>query len=294
MRGDFWQQVLQGGAQVPESEPLDDLTTELFDMLGNPDPRTREELAYPVLATWISEGVYDDLLPGIGDGATSGLTTGLRGDGDDTVFRRSFSALVLAEVVSRTNAISAVPPATLLTWGDRVTTWLTRERDLRGFVAGKGWAHAVAHGADVLGQLGRSSHFGDAELTVLLDVVGDRVLLPTDYRFHHGEDDRLAYAVMAILHRNLLPSSVLEPWVSRFGESLQAPRQVTEWPNATAFNAQTFLRALHLQLGAGVRGQPTAADEALFANPPEHRADLILAIVDALRAASPWLFAQRS
>ena len=54
-----------------------------------------------------------------------------------------------------------------------------RERDLRGFVAGKGWAHAVAHGADALGALARSRQSGRLELTVLLDVVADRLLAPT-------------------------------------------------------------------------------------------------------------------
>ena len=41
----------------------------------------------------------------------------------------------------------------MLEWGDAIATWLLRERDLRGFVPGKGWAHAVAHGADALGAL---------------------------------------------------------------------------------------------------------------------------------------------
>ena len=44
-----------------------------------------------------------------------------------------------------------MPGGKVLEWGDRLATWLLRERDLRGFVPGKGWAHAVAHGADALG-----------------------------------------------------------------------------------------------------------------------------------------------
>ena len=48
----------------------------------------------------------------------------------------------------------------MLEWGDRIATWYVRERDLRGFVPGKGWAHAVAHGADALGALGRLPHLG--------------------------------------------------------------------------------------------------------------------------------------
>jgi Protein of unknown function (DUF2785) len=290
VRGDFWQQVLDSGARVPTDKPLDDLTHELFEMLGDPDPQIRDGIAYPVLATWVSQGVYDDLLSGLGDGACVGLSSGLGRDGDDSVFRRSFSALVLSEVVSRSNVTGTIPPTKMLTWGDRATTWLTRERDLRGFVAGKGWAHTVAHGGDLLGQFARSFHFGVHELTVLLDVVADRLLRPTTYRLHHGEDDRLAYAVMAALHRNLVPGNVVEPWIARLGQALSAPRGATEWPSPTAFNTQNFLRALHLQLATGVRAQDVPGDQVLFASAPRERADLILALVEALRSASPWLY----
>jgi hypothetical protein len=188
VRGEFWQQVLEGGARVPADKPLDDLTHELFEMLGDPDPQIRDSLAYPVLATWIGDGVYDELLAGLGDGACVGLSSRLGDDGDDSVFRRSFSALVLADVVNRANITGTVSPSHMLTWGDRAMTWFTRENDLRGFVAGKGWAHAVAHGADLLGQFARSFHFGVHELTVLLDVVADRRGRPA--RLHR--DDRAA------------------------------------------------------------------------------------------------------
>ena len=292
VRGEFWQQVLDSGARVPTDKPLDDLTHELFEMLGNPDPRVRDSIAYPVLATWIADGVYDELLPGLGDGACVGLLSDLGRDGDDSVFRRSFSCLVLADVVSRANIIGTVSPSRMLTWGDHATTWLTRERDLRGYVPGRGWAHTVAHGADLLGQLARSFHLGVHELRVLLDVAADRLLLPTAYRLHHGEDDRLGYAVMAVLHRNLVPTGVLESWVDRLGAALVAPRGVAEWPSPTAFNTQAFLRALHLQLATGVRPQDTPGDQVLFATAPSARADLILAVVDALRTAAPSVYRQ--
>ena len=51
-------------------------------------------------------------------------------------------------------------------WGDRLATWFLTERDTRGFVPGKGWAHAVAHGADAIGALGESPHLAGAEHAV--------------------------------------------------------------------------------------------------------------------------------
>lgn len=287
MRDEFWRRVLEGGSQVPTERRLDDLTRELFEMLGDPDPDLRDHLAYAVLARWISEGVYDDLLTGLADGAASGLTYRLGNDGDDSVFRRSFSALVLAEAVSRDNVAGAAGREQVLTWGDRATGWFVRERDLRGFVADKGWAHAAAHGADLIGQLARSADFGLQELTVLLDVVADRLLAPTTYRLVDGEPDRLAYAVMAVLHRNTVPQKVLDPWVARLGAALQpgaGPR------SPSAHNTEMFLRCLHLQLANGVRPQPVRRDDELFAAPPNVRADLILTVIGVLRSSTPWLY----
>ncbi len=292
----YWQSVLTGGLDVPADRPLGELTAELVEMLGDPNPRRRDHLASPVLASWISNGVYDDLLPGLGDGIAVGLWQHLGSEGDDSVLRRSFSALILAEAVARDHEIRRLSDDVVLGWGDRATSWFVREIDLRGWIPARGWAHAVAHGADLIGQLARSRHFGRLELTVLLDVVADRLLQPTRHVWRHGEDDRLAAAVMAILHRNLVGFEVLEPWVARLGAGIRTPATrgdvEGEWPTPPAANTATFLRALHLQLALGVRGlDHVSGDRELFAQVPDVRADMILAVLDQLRAASPWLFA---
>ncbi len=291
----YWQAVIARGADVPADRPLDDLTAELVGMLGDPDPLRRDRIAYTVLASWISAGVYDDLLIGVGDGVLAGLTRGLGDDGTDTVLRRSFSALVLAEAVARDNEVHLLTDDTVLRWGDRASGWLLSERDLRGFVPERGWAHAVAHGADLVGMLARSRHFRGPELSVLLDVVADRLLRPTQHVLRHGEDDRLAYAVMAALHRNLVDEQALEGWLARLGSGLRRPAgtdpELDEWPTPSAANTQAFLRALHLQLALGVRGRDEMPGDAeLFAEPPRDRADLLLGLIEQQRAASKWLF----
>lgn len=250
---------------MPTDRPLDELTTELTIMLGSTDPARRDDTAYQILATWISRGVYDDLLGGLGDGMAAGLEVGLGENGTDSVFRRSFSALILAECLDRNNTIDALPTGTVLDWGDRLANWFVRELDLRGYVANKGWAHTVAHGADALGVLGASPALNSPELTVLLDVIADRVLARTDQRLIHGEPDRLAMATLTILRRNLLPLGVVESWVNRIGSGSGRHEE-----RATPFNAQAFLRALHLQLAVG-------------RNHPAVRADLLLTLVDVLR-----------
>lgn len=270
----FWEQVVANDFRVPLDRPLAELTSELTAMLGDTDPRVRDGLAYPTLAAWISEGVYDDLLHGLGDGMAAGLDVGLGSDGTDTVFRRSFSARILGECIARDNKKQLLAPDTLMTWGDRAASWWVRERDLRGFVPGQGWAHAVAHGADVIGTLAQAPAMGRLELTVLLDVVADRLLQPTGYLWCHGEDDRVAAAIMNVLRRDLVALDVLEPWLARIATKAgpSGPKNTDVY--LVSGNVQSFLRALYLQL-------------ALARKPPANRADLLLTIIDHLRKSNP-------
>ena len=296
LRSGYWEQIRASGFRLPDDRPLDDLTTELVHMLGDPDPEVRDGIAYPVLTTWISEGVYDDLLTGFGDGVSEGLFTGLGEDRTDSVLRRSFSAIMLTEAVLRDHVARVVHSDAIFRWGDRAASWFVRERDLRGYIEGRGWAHSVAHGADLIGALARSQHFGKLELTVLLDVVADRLLTPTPYRLYHGEDDRLAFAIMAVLHRNTLGIGVLEPWIERLAAGVRMPASnggvAPEWPTPTASNTAAFLRALHLQLALGVHGQDTPPDMELFAQPPDVRADLLLVLLRVLRSSNPAIFSR--
>jgi hypothetical protein len=274
MSSTFWEQVKANGLKVPDDRPLAELTTELTAMLGDPDPSIRDGIAYPTLTTWISDGIYDDLLEGLGDGMATGLAVGLAEDGTDTVFRRSYSALVLADCIERDNAQQLVSATTLVAWGDCIASWFVRERDLRGWVPGKGWAHTVAHGADALAALAVSQTMGRLELTVLLDVMADRLLLPTGHFLTHGETDRLARATMRVLRRDLVALDVLEPWLARVAEQACAHAPGDTDPFLVAGNVQAYLRSLHLQL-------------ALDPEPPAVRADLLLTVMDRLRDSNP-------
>lgn len=276
MPGEYWTQVKARGMRVPEDRPLDDLTAELTTFLGSPDPAIRDGLAYAALSAWIGQGTYDDLLAGLGDGMAAGLSVGLGESGTESVFRRSFSVLVLTECITRDNIVQRLPSATLLDWGDRVASWILRERDLRDYVPGSGWAHAVTHGADAIGALAKSRYFGINELTVLLDVIADRLLLPTDGRFQASEPDRLALATMSVLRRNRVPMNVLEPWIRRIAAVASSPPYVDRNPHLTTGDAEAFLRSLYLQLSIAPR-------------PPEARADLLLALVECLRRSNPYL-----
>jgi hypothetical protein len=275
----YWDQVQATGFEVPSDRPLDDLTAELTTMLGSTRPEVRDGTAFPALATWIDRGVYDDLLMGLGDGMVAGLAVGLGENGTDTVFRRSFSALILAACLERDNAQHLLPDTKVMEWGDRVATWFLDEKDTRGFVPEKGWAHAIAHGADTIGALGESPHLAGPEHALLLDILAERLLeQPVDEPLVAGEPDRIAAAVMQVLRRNTLGTDVLEPWVHRLGAAANPfAGPVDRDPYAPTAGPQALLRALFVQL-------------SLAPDAPAVRSDLLLVVIDALRMTNtPYL-----
>jgi len=289
VRLSYWERVVADGYRVPHGAALDDLTTDLVKMLGDGDPRVRDDIAYSVLSTWVSEGVYDELLAGLGDGLVLGLRVGLGEDGSDTVLRRSFSAVGLAAVIARDNAVHTLHPTTVLTWADRSVAWFLAERDLRGWVPERGWVHAVAHGADLLGTLAASRYLGSEELRVLLDVIAERLLIPTEHRFAAGEDDRLAFATMSLLHRDLVSVDELESWLDRAAALWADPVTPGERESATRTNAVAYARALHLQLLLGVTGTPVQDSMAIPAVNPGCRPDLLIALQRSLRSSAPLI-----
>lgn len=275
----YWQQVLSTGLAVPDDRPLADLTAELTAMLGSPDPALRDGLAYPALATWISRGTYDFLLSGLGDGIATGLTHGLGDQDTDTVFRRSYSALILGECIARDSVVALVGKDKVLDWGDRLASWFLREQDLRGWVPGHGWAHALAHGSDALNRLAQSRHMGIPELSVILDVIADRVVDPATPLLLSGELDRLAVTTCHVLRRNQIPLTMAEPWLVRIARGGDAHgRRTSQDPYAGTHNAQTFLRSVYLHL-------------ELSTPAPQIRGDLLLTAIELLRTTNPYTLA---
>jgi hypothetical protein len=122
--------------------------------------------------------------------------------------------------------------------------------------------------------LAGAPQMGRLELTVLLDVIADRLLLPTRARFLHSEDDRLAAATMRVLRRDLVGLDVLEPWVARLAARSRPAFESDGDPYLVTGNVQAYLRALHLQV-------------ALAPQPPACRVDLLLVLIAELKQANP-------
>jgi hypothetical protein len=59
----YWEKIVEGDFAVPEDRPLDDLTVELVELLGDTAPHVRDELAWRVFTTWTTAGVGSTGVP---------------------------------------------------------------------------------------------------------------------------------------------------------------------------------------------------------------------------------------
>lgn len=234
------------------------LLPELVEHLGDPDPELRDELVYSTLARWIVEGVLSD------DEVRSLLRTCLDDDhlfdgigsrGDDTVFTRSFSVLYVAAALHRHTRSPFLSAATIETVERQLLDYGRREIDRRGYVEGKGWAHAPAHLADALDELAACSAIEADGLSGVLEVISVHSRA-SDVGYVAGEPDRLATVVFRVADREGLTDPTLEAWVRSLGDVERTgdlPSEVHEVSNVTAVLSALYCRSAGGELAESVR-----------------------------------------
>jgi len=249
----FWRVIANDEKALPQGEWVAELAPELLSWLGSTDAELRDEFAYRILAAWIERDQFEpDQLRDLASLMLDNLQVGLGQRDGDSVFLRSYSTLVLMEIVAYDNFHPFLRQDEVAHLLNAVLDYLRQECDLRGWVEGPGWAHAVAHTADLLMMLARNLHVGTSELMQLLDGVADRLLQPCGVVFLQHEDERLAYAVLNVLRRELVGQDFLDRWLARFthpaGRDSWRLVYTMDGESAARVNVTSFLRSLYFQI----------------------------------------------
>lgn len=194
-----------------------ELALHMMKHIGNPDPVLRDELIYITLATWIGQNVFaDDQLKALMQLALDDEHLFYRiGEQDtDSVFTRTFSVLILPPILSMDRQRSFLQREDVAWIQQRLITYLREEKDVRGYVEDKGWAHASAHAADAVEDLAQSTYLAQTDLQALLHALSIKVM-ESGRAYIYDEDQRMAQAAVAVLNRNLLEQAALEAWVDQ-------------------------------------------------------------------------------
>jgi hypothetical protein len=252
-----WQATADADFAVPSGADPAALAAELAGALADPDPQVRDGAAYSALATWIKRGVLDSQLSWLGDTIAARFA-------DERIQARTFAPLVLEWVIER----GSFDPD----WVRAFELWYPAETDLRGYDAELGWLHAVAHGADLLGTLGRHQQ---VEPEAMLKLAAQRMLADSSFVWRDQEDDRLGYAIARTLSRPGLTTEQSTGWLDLVDSRFAAGEPGPVPPFAS--NTIRTLRLLYLLADRGVRGAPREE-----AKPFANREEVMQSIANSL------------
>src|SRR5439155_3084834 len=212
----FWRAVAHDHYTPPRGSDVPALAEELVGLLSSPDPELRDEIAYSTLTSWIVQQKILDAaaLRTLGARLLANMARGIGDRDTDSVFGRSFSALVLSVVVARDNADPFLDASDWHRIETAALAYLAAEQDVRGYDPVKGWMHSAAHTADLLKFLGRSRHLEIDGQRRVLDAIAQK-LTTASVVFTHGEDERLARAVLSLTSRKDFADAAFTAWLQQ-------------------------------------------------------------------------------
>lgn len=286
-------------AGTPPAAELPALVRAVDRLLVATDPTLRDDLGFTLLVRWLYRERCLDLaerrwllsqwLPRLREGIDT--------PGTDAVVARSFAALSLSLLVALDDDEPFLTADEFHGIVAAALAYLRDERDVRGHDREHGWLHSVAHTADLLKFALRSRHLTPAQQGEALAAIAGK-LERTEVALTHGEDARLARAVLSLLRR----ADLDRPAALRWLRTLAAERPMA--PNAEALarahNRSALLAQLHLLLATStdpgprqeaaralvleaLRGEPPATDKTPPSRPSPDAADPAdVASVDAI------------
>lgn len=250
------------GAPTPQPcAPPADLKTEsdpariqqqaiaLLPCLAELDPRLRDDIAFEQIAAWARDAKLEAAtLQRLRADLVAVLDAKPAVPPDMAGVHQPFAVLTLAEVARADRLKPFMNDEQRAELVDRAARFLAGVRDYRGLVAGEGWRHGVAHGADLALQLGMNAALGPAERQLLLDAISSQVLADHRHAYRYGEGQRLARAALQLQLRLKPDEAALQAWLDRL---LQPLKQAQAW-DETALTDLHNLREFLWPLLAGV------------------------------------------
>ncbi|WP_298466560.1 DUF2785 domain-containing protein [uncultured Psychrobacillus sp.] len=229
---------------------LEEVIKEMLINIGSVDGELRDSLIYSTFYQLIENNkLSDSLMVKILEICLSEeyLFKGIGEQDTDTVFTRSFSSLVIALIVEKDKTKEFLDKQQLEEVYKKTTTYLQSEKDVRGYVEGQGWAHSIAHGADLFESIISHPSNDILHAEEWLNVI--KACIWRDTVLQDDEDERLIFAVEAMIEKGL-PEEMLVEWVHNFESLLEA--RLKEQNRIVFYkyrsNVMNFLKSLYFRL----------------------------------------------
>ena len=252
-------QIKDNDYVIPDGVDTDALITDMLKFVGHTDAEFRDELIYSTFSSWVDNDTLSAvqmkhiLATCLDD---QHLFFGIGESGTDAVFTRAFSSLLISVAIYMHEESPFLTTGEIRDIKETVLRYVNQEKDYRGYVDGKGWAHAVAHIADALANIAGCNVALDSEEYVIgregmfemLQAV-KTLVCNSECVYTAEEDERLAVVFMNVIWSEVLTTEELTGWIAGFNMA------DNEWWNGSMpedyylhVNRKNFMRSLYFKL----------------------------------------------
>ncbi|QQZ09990.1 DUF2785 domain-containing protein [Heyndrickxia vini] len=244
---DVLRQVKENDYKLPHDWDEFTAVQNVINVLGSIDSELRDDLAYSILSHWllVERFLTGEQLEEILEYAVSNdmLFHKIGEEDTDSIFLRSFSALLIALILIRDNQDEFLHESIYRRVQDKIISYCFLEKDFRSFVDKKGWAHAPAHISDAIDECVLNRFTGLNECQKLWKSLLNLIESAT-HVFDAEEDERIATAVTSMIKSEKVPLTTLLDWI----EQGDVPEKKDLYSMYKKINMKHFIRSLFIRL----------------------------------------------
>lgn len=235
---------------IPEEINKYELSYEMMWKIGSVDSELRDGLILELLFRMIvNNELTDKEVKGLLELSLSEghLFYNIGKKEDDSIFNRTFTMLIIGGIIYRHNKgeEKIFTEEEIKRVHREILKYAREEKDLRGYVENKGWAHSVAHTADALKEIALCEELNNHELMEILEAAKEKICIH-EYAYINLEDERLVSVVINIIQRRVLHNDEIINWIKDFKNINKTG--LPERDQYLVGNQRNFLSALYFRL----------------------------------------------
>ncbi|OEH91158.1 hypothetical protein BFG57_06900 [Bacillus solimangrovi] len=222
----------------------------MIEHIGSIDEETREliyatfyriiieekQLEPELLKELLEKYLNDLLFKGIGE------------NGTETVFTRAFTSLLISLILHRDNEEKFLLASSVYKLKEKLIQYINMEKDLRGYVPERGWAHSIAHVADAIDELVKNHNMTQDSFREILYPLWNKIFASNSV-YIHNEDERILTPIITMLDKGLEVQEIVT-LVQKIPEVLERQKEQLDNQNYyfLLFNSKTFLKSFYMKV----------------------------------------------
>ena len=219
--------------------------------IGSPDSKLRDHLIYQMFCRLVLENkLKNNLLSELLESCLNDqfLFKGIGENDTDTVFTRSFTTLLIALILYQDNRNDFLTESKMEEIKDKLIIYVNLEKDVRGYVKDKGWAHSIAHMSDAFDELVKSKKINQSSYPEIIKAIWKKIY-HSESVYIHDEEERMIVPIVQMIE-NGLKKEMLESLIKNMRNELDKYKNELVEENYwfLVANCKKFLKSLLLTI----------------------------------------------